>query len=163
MTLVILVGLIAMPAAMAVGLQDVPDLNDSNECPGRDPRCPSELEETLWDYPLNLTAESNLDATRTFPNGFLLTDWLFTVDARSVLPIFRDSSASLHAGVTTRVVVLPTFESGFAMSLEFHANAFYAYGLGGASAAGIRAESGDDDWRDVVRWTYHGFRTGVIR
>ena len=97
---------------------------------------------TLWDSPLELTAESNLGATWTFPNGFFVTDWLFEVDARSVLPLFRDSPAALRAGVTARMFVLPTFGFGFDMSLEFRANAFYAYALVGAGAVGIRAEVG---------------------
>ena len=41
-----------------------------------------------------------------------------------------------------QVFVLPTFGFGFDTTLEFRANAFYAYGLIGAGAAGIRAEVG---------------------
>lgn len=97
---------------------------------------------TLWDSTIELAAESNLDATWTFPNGLFVTDWLFIVDVRSVLPFFRDSSAALRAGMTARVFVLPTFGLGFDMVLEFRADSFYAYGLAGAGAAGIRTEVG---------------------
>ena len=97
---------------------------------------------TLWDSSLDLTAESSVDATWTFPNGVLGTDWLFEMDARSILPLFQDSPAALRAGVKAQVFLLPTFGFGFDIRLEFRANAFYAYGLVGAGAAGIRAEVG---------------------
>jgi len=97
---------------------------------------------TLWDSALELTAESNLDAAWTFPDGAFVTDWLFTVGARSILPLFRDSPAALRAGVTARMFVLPTFGFGFDLELEFRVNAFYAYGLIGAGEAGISAEVG---------------------
>ena len=96
----------------------------------------------LWDSSLDLTVASNLDATWTFPNGLFVTDWLLQVDARSVLPLFRDSPASLRAGATARAFLLPTFGFGFDIRLEFRANAFYAYGLIGAGGTGIRAEAG---------------------
>lgn len=97
---------------------------------------------TLWSTDLDLTAESNLDVAWTFPNGSFVPDWLFIVDARSVLPLFRDSPAALRAGVTARMLVLPAFGFGFDLILELRANAFYAYGLVGAGEAGIKAEVG---------------------
>jgi len=97
---------------------------------------------TLWDTALDLTVESNLDATWTFPSGSFVTDWLFTVDARSVLPSFRDSPIALRGGATARMLVLPTFGLGFDLILELRANAFYAYGLVGGGDAGIKAEVG---------------------
>ena len=97
---------------------------------------------TLWDTALDLTAESNLDATWTFPNGFFVTNCLFMADARSVLPLFLDSPIVLRAGATAQMLVLPTFGFGFDLTLELRANALYAYGLVGAGAAGIRAEVG---------------------
>ncbi len=97
---------------------------------------------TLWDSSLDLTVESNLDATWTFPSGVLVTDWLFEMDARSILPLFQDSPAALRAGVKAQVFLLPTFGLGFDIRLELRANAFSAYGLVGAGAAGIRAEVG---------------------
>ena len=97
---------------------------------------------TLWGTDLDLTAESKLDVAWTFPNGSFVPDWLFQVDARSVLPLFRDSPAALRAGVTARMLVLPTFGFGFDLILELRANAFYAYGLVGAGEAGIKAEVG---------------------
>ena len=99
---------------------------------------------TLWNTALDLTAESNLDAAWTFPDGVFVTNWLFIVDARSILPLLRDSLAALRAGVTARMLVLPTFGLGFDLILEFRANAFYGYGLIGAGDAGIRAEVGVD-------------------
>ena len=97
---------------------------------------------TLWDSSLDLTAESNLDATWAFPTGVFVTNWLLEAGARSVLPLFRDSPAALRAGVTARMFVLPAFGLGFDIILEFRANAFYAYGLVGVGEAGIRAEVG---------------------
>lgn len=97
---------------------------------------------TLWDNALDLAAESNLNVTWSFPNGFFVTDWLFTVGARSILPLFQDSPAALRAGATARVFLFPTFEFGFDLKLELRANTFYAYGLVGAGDAGIRAEVG---------------------
>lgn len=97
---------------------------------------------TLWDSALELTAESNLAATWTLPNGAFVTDWLFTVGARSILPLFQDSSAALRAGVTARMFVLPAFGFGFDLKLELRANAFYAYALVGTGDAGISAEVG---------------------
>jgi len=97
---------------------------------------------TLWDSALELTAESNFAATWTFPNGVFVTDWLFTVDARSILPLFQGSSVALRGGVTARMFVFPTFGFGFDLKLELRANAFYAYVLVGAGDAGIIAEIG---------------------
>jgi hypothetical protein len=97
---------------------------------------------TLWDSMFNLAAESDLGATWTFPDGLFVTDWLVMVDARFMLPSFQDSPAALRAGVVAQVFVLPTFAFGFDISLEFRANAFYAYGLVGAGVGGIRAEVG---------------------
>ncbi len=97
---------------------------------------------TLWDTALDLTVESNLDATWTFPTGSFVTDWLFIVDVRSVLPLFRDSPIAFRGGAMARMLVLPTFELGFDLILELRANAFYAYGLVGAGDTGIKAEVG---------------------
>ena len=96
----------------------------------------------LWDTDLDLTAGSNFDATWTFPNGSFVTDWLFTVGARSVLPFFQDSPAALRAGVTARMLVLPTFGFGFDLIFDLRINALYAYGLVGGGDTGIRAEVG---------------------
>jgi len=98
--------------------------------------------QTLWGTALDLKVESNFDTTWTFPNGSFVTDWLLTVDARSVLPLLIDSPAALRAGVTARMLVLPTFGFGFDLILELRANALYAYGLVGAGEAGIKAEVG---------------------
>ncbi len=97
---------------------------------------------TLWDSPLDLTAESNLDAAWTFPTGVFVTNCVFGMGARSTLPLFQDNQAALRAGVKAQVFLLPTFGFGFDIELEFRANAFYAYGLVGAGSAGIRAEVG---------------------
>ena len=97
---------------------------------------------TLWDSSLDLTAESNLDATWTFPSGIFVTNWMVELDARSILPLFMDSSAAMRAGVRAQVLLLPTFGFGFDVRLEFRTDVFTAYGLIGAGGAGIRAEVG---------------------
>ena len=97
---------------------------------------------TLWDTSLDLIAESNLDATWTFPNGTFLTHWMIELDARSILPLFMDSPVALRAGARAQVVLLPTFGLGFDVRLELRAHAFTAYELIGAGDAGIRAEVG---------------------
>lgn len=97
---------------------------------------------TLWDNSLDLTVASNADAVWTFPNGTFLTNWMFQLDARSILPLFLDSPVALRAGVRAQAVVLPTFGFGFDVRLELRANAFVAYGVIGAGGTGIRAEVG---------------------
>jgi len=97
---------------------------------------------TLWDSPLDLTVASKTDAVWTFPNGAFVTNWMLQLDARSILPLFLDSSAEMRAGVRAHVLVLPTLEFGFDVRLELRANAFTAYGLIGAGGTGIRAEIG---------------------
>ena len=97
---------------------------------------------TLWDSSLDLTAESRLDMAWTFPDGAFLTDWMVELDARSILPLFVDSSAAMRAGVRAQAFLLPTFGFGFDVRLEFRADGFTAYGLIGAGGAGIRAEVG---------------------
>ena len=71
-----------------------------------------------------------------------MTNWMVELDARSILPLFMDSSAAMRAGVRAQVLLLPTFGFGFDVRLEFRADAFTAYGLIGAGGAGIRAEVG---------------------
>lgn len=97
---------------------------------------------TLWDNSLDLTAESNLGATWTFPSGLFVTNWMVQLDARSILPLFADSSAAMRVGVRAQAFLLPTFGLGFDVRLEFRADAFTAYGLIGAGGEGIRAEVG---------------------
>jgi len=97
---------------------------------------------TLWGSSLDLSAESNVDATWTFPDGAFLTNWMVQLDARSILPLFENSSVALRAGVRAQVFLLPIFGFGFDVRLELRANAFTAYGLIGAGGASIRAEMG---------------------
>ena len=97
---------------------------------------------TLWGSSLDLSAESNLDATWTFPSGTFLTNWMVLLDARSILPIFENSPVALRAGVRAQVLLLPIFGFGFDVRLELRANVFTAHGLIGAGDAGIRAEMG---------------------
>ncbi|MCK5827027.1 hypothetical protein KAH43_00775 [Candidatus Bipolaricaulota bacterium] len=97
---------------------------------------------TLWGSSLDLSTESSLDATWTFPDGAFLTNWMVQLDARSILPLFEDSPVALRAGVRGQVLLLPIFGFGFDVRLELRANAFTAYGLIGGGDAGIRAEMG---------------------
>ena len=97
---------------------------------------------TLWGSSLDLSTESSLDVTWTFPDGAFLTNWMVQLDARSILPLFEDSPVALRAGVRGQVLLLPIFGFGFDVRLELRANAFTAYGLIGGGDAGIRAEMG---------------------
>ncbi|MBE0636129.1 hypothetical protein IH601_09040 [Candidatus Bipolaricaulota bacterium] len=98
--------------------------------------------ETRWNSALDLIAQSDLGVTWTFPGSDFVADWLLALGARSVLPVFQDSPATLRVGATARASVFPGVGFGFDTILEFRANAFYAYGLIGAGANGIRAEVG---------------------
>lgn len=97
---------------------------------------------TRWDSPLDLMAQSILGATWTFTSNAFVADWLLTLSASAVLPLFQDIPAALRAGAVVAMHVLPTFGFGFDTILEFRANAFYAYGLIGAGGSGIHAEIG---------------------
>lgn len=97
---------------------------------------------TFWDSPLGLVAASDLSAAWTFPSGDFVPNWHVSLDAASILTLFPDSTAALRAGVAARVFIFPVFEFGFDIQLELRANVFYAYGLVGAGASGIRAEVG---------------------
>jgi hypothetical protein len=96
----------------------------------------------LWNSSLDLSMESNLDATWAFPDGLFTTNWMIELDARSILPLFLNSSAAMRAGVRTQVFLLPTFGFGFDVRVEFRTDALTAYGLIGAGGEGIRAEVG---------------------
>ncbi len=100
--------------------------------------------DTLWGQTLELIAESNAGIEWTFPNGGLITEWMFQLDARSILPLFANSEAALRAGARAQIGLLPVFGLGFDVRLEFRADPFTAYGLIGAGAEGIHAEAGVD-------------------
>lgn len=97
---------------------------------------------TAWDTSLEAQFASFFDASITLPLGILDANFAVELDARTALPFWQDSPATLSAGVAARVLVLPTFGFGFDVILDFRLNSFHAYGLVGAGGTGIRAEAG---------------------